>query len=110
MKLGTILLAALASEIQVFTLPVHWVVENPLNFLLYGRRKSYSIEPDVKYIKPESTSKETQPPSEIKSPHKRKKWPWIVDGFLLIGAAVAAAGRGGGEEHHDPRVDVDVSW
>ena len=32
----------------------------------------------------------------IKTPHKKKIWPWIVGGLVIVGGIALAAGGGGG--------------
>ena len=92
--------------------------------ICFAAEKITPYKPEVRYIKPQSMLKEPQQKAEIKS--KRKIWPWVIGGVVLIGVAVAIAGGGGGGDSggspstngegdnnpptNDEPVDVDVTW
>ena len=94
-------------------LPVIHIPPHPIIPICMAAEKITPYEPTVKYTKPISEKPKENP--EIKTPSKKKKWPWIVGGIVIIGAAVALAGGGGtdggGDEPPPPEdADVDITW
>jgi hypothetical protein len=107
-----------ACLVIIFTIYQLIVIPIITNYFSYFTPMCLAAEKITPY-KPQVRYSDSEEKSEISPPEKRRIWPWVVGGLVLVGIALGAGGssdgdggesdRGGGGGGGD-NVDVDVSW